>query len=176
MPSWYAIRTKPRQEQKALTHLLRQNFECHLPMARERRLVRGRYAQIISALFPGYLFSRLTMGEQNLAPIRSTQGVIGLTHFGLCIPPLPEGFVEQLQACDQNGSGIAIGAEEWVTGQKLLITDGPFAGLETVFAARDGAARVMVLLDILGRTQKLPLPEHHVRPLDGYANRYSTVR
>lgn len=163
MPQWYAIHTKPRQEKKALTHLARQGFECHLAMARERRLVRGRYTQVTVPLFPNYLFAHLSMGDDNVAPIRSTQGVIGFTRFGLHIPPLPEGFVESLQAHDPDACGIPIGATDWQPGQKLRVTDGPFAGLEAVFAARDGAERVFVLLNMLGGEQRLAIPEHHLR-------------
>ncbi len=167
MPRWYPIHTKPRQEQKALTHLLRQGFQCHLPLARERRLVRGRYTQITCTLFPNYLFARLKMGEDNVAPIRSTQGVIGLTRFGLQIPPVPEGFVEALLARDPDASGIPVGAQEWQPGQKLRITDGPFVGLEAVFAAHDGTARVIVLLNMLGQDQRLAIPEHQLRTASG---------
>lgn len=167
MPRWYSIHTKPRQERKALTHLLRQGFQCHLPLARERRLVRGHYAQITCALFPNYLFAHLEMGEDNVAPIRSTQGVIGLTRFGLQIPPVPEGFVEALLARDPDAKGIPVGAQEWQPGQKLRITDGPFVGLEAVFAARDGTARVIVLLNMLGQDQRLAIPEHQLRTASG---------
>lgn len=167
MPHWYSIHTKPRQEQTALTHLLRQGFQCHLPLARERRLVRGRYTQITCALFPNYLFAHLKMGEDNVAPIRSTQGVIGLTRFGLQIPPVPEGFVEALLARDPDAKGIPVGAQEWQPGQKLRITDGPFVGLEAVFAARDGTARVIVLLNMLGQDQRLAIPEHQLRTASG---------
>lgn len=167
MHRWYPIRTKPRQEQKALTHLLRQGFQCHLPLARERRLVRGRYAHITCALFPNYLFAHLKMGEDNVAPIRSTQGVIGLTRFGPQIPPVPKGFVEALLACDPDANGIPVGAQEWQPGQKLRITDGPFIGLEAVFAASDGTARVIVLLNMLGQDQRLAIPEHQLRIASG---------
>lgn len=167
MPRWYAVHTKPRQEQKALTHLLRQDFQCHLPLARERRLRRGHYTQVICPLFPNYLFLHLKMGEDNVAPIRSTQGVIGLTRFGLQIPPVPEGFVEALLARDPDARGIPVGAQEWQPGQKLRVTEGPFAGLEAVFAARDGSARVIVLLNMLGRDQRLAVPEHQLRIASG---------
>lgn len=167
MPRWYTIRTKPRQEQKALTHLLRQGFQCHLPLARERRMVRGSHTQVTAALFPGYLFAHLELGEQNIAPIRSTQGVVGLTRFGSHIPPLPEGFVEELQARDPGARGIPIGAGDWQPGQRLRVTEGPLAGLEAVFSARDSVARVIVLMKLLGRPQHLTMPEHQLRAAGG---------
>jgi hypothetical protein len=47
-PSWFAVYTKPRQEQTALEHLERQAFRCFLPMAvnpYQRRTAKRRCAQ-----------------------------------------------------------------------------------------------------------------------------------
>lgn len=163
MSHWYAIHTKPRQEETALAHLERQGFDCHLPRARERRLLRHRYTMVTLPLFPRYLFARLDLTAQNTAPIRSTQGVVGLVRFGLHLPPLPDGFVDMLRARDPDASGLALNNPDWRPGERLQIMEGPFAGLEALFAARDGAARVLVLMDLLGQAQRLSLPEHQLR-------------
>ena len=163
MSRWYAIHTKPRQEETALAHLERQGFDCHLPRARERRLLRHRYTMVTLPLFPRYLFARLDLATQNIAPIRSTQGVVGLVRFGLHLPPLPDGFVDMLRARDPDAAGLALHNPDWRPGERLHIMEGPFAGLEALFAARDGAARVLVLMDLLGQAQRLSLPEHQLR-------------
>lgn len=125
MSRWYAIHTKPRQEETALAHLERQGFDCHLPRARERRRTRHRYAMVTLPLFPRYLFARLDLATQNTAPIRSTQGVVGLVRFGLDPAPLPEGFVEQLREQDDRGCIPELG--DWQAGHALEVTQGPFA-------------------------------------------------
>lgn len=161
MARWYAIQTKPRQEETALLHLERQGYECHLPRIRERRLIRRRPVSVAVALFPRYLFACLNLATQNTAPIRSTHGVAGLVRFGLEPAPLPEGFVEQLREQDEQDGIPELGG--WQTGDALEVTDGPFTGLRAVFAARNGDARVIVLMELLGRTQRLALPEHQLR-------------
>ena len=161
MARWYAIQTKPRQEETALTHLERQGYECHLPRIRERRLIRRRYVSVTTALFPRYLFACLDLDIQNTAPIRSTHGVVGLVRFGLDPAPLPEGFVEGLR--DQDDRGCIPELAGWQAGDALEVIDGPFAGLRAVFAARDGNARVVVLMELLGQTQRLSLSEHQLR-------------
>lgn len=161
MARWYAIQTKPRQEETALVHLQRQGYECHLPRIRERRLIRRRPVSVAVALFPRYLFAWLDLATQNTAPIRSTQGVVGLVRFGLDPAPLPEGFVEQLRAQDERGCIPELAG--WQAGDALEVTEGPFAGLRAVFAARDGAERVIVLMELLGRTQRLAFAEHQLR-------------
>ena len=43
-------------------------------------------------------------------------------------------------------------------GEKLLIKEGPFSGLEAVFESYDGNERVIILLNFLNKQQKLTLP------------------
>lgn len=161
MARWYAVHTRPRQERTALLHLERQGFTCYLPLIRERRRIRRQTQWLSSALFPRYLFAHLDLARQNTAPIRSTQGVVGLVRFGLEPAALPDGFVDRLrQECGDAGATHVM---EWQAGEALEVTDGPFAGLRAVFAARDGEARVIVLMELLGRTQRLTLDEHQLQ-------------
>ena len=161
MARWYAVHTKPRQERTALLHLERQGFTCYLPLIRERRRIRRQTQWISSAFFPRYLFAHLDLARQNTAPIRSTQGVVGLVRFGLEPAALPDGFVDRLrQECGDAGATHVV---EWQAGEALEVTEGPFAGLRAVFAARDGEARVIVLMELLGRTQRLTLDEHQLQ-------------
>lgn len=161
MARWYAVHTKPRQEHTALTHLERQGFTCYLPLICERRQVRRQTQWVSSAFFPRYLFARLDLARQNTAPIRSTQGVVGLVRFGLEPAALPDGFVDRLRL--ECGAGGMTQVVEWQTGQALEVTAGPFTGLRAVFAARDGEARVIVLMDLLGATQRVTLHEHQLQ-------------
>ena len=41
--AWYVIHTKPRQEQRALTNLAQQGYQCYLPMITREKLGRGRW-------------------------------------------------------------------------------------------------------------------------------------
>ena len=58
-PNWFAVVTKPRQEQIALENLQRQGFECFLPMAKNPYQRRSKKRQrIVEPLFARYLFLR----------------------------------------------------------------------------------------------------------------------
>ena len=81
--NWFAVVTKPRQEQIALKNLQRQGYECFLPMAENPYQRRSKKQQrIIEPLFPRYLFLKAIAQHQNLAPVRSTKGVISMVRFG----------------------------------------------------------------------------------------------
>ena len=43
-------------------------------------------------------------------------------------------------------------------GERLLITEGPFAGIEAIFEMDDGESRAMVLIELLSKPTRLKLP------------------
>jgi transcriptional antiterminator RfaH len=160
MQHWYALHTKPRQEQRALEHLQRQGYEAYCPLIRERRGQRGEYRWLIAPMFPRYLFLHLRLGRDNIASLRSTRGVCGLVQFGGHIPPVPEEFIIGLQRHDANGTDVVQTLQSaWQPGQRVQIEEGPFAGLQAIFQARQGQDRVLVLLDLLGRQVPMRLTE-----------------
>ena len=56
--NWYLVHTKPRQEDIALSNLLRQDYECYLPTLPVEKLRKGGLALVEEPLFPRYLFIR----------------------------------------------------------------------------------------------------------------------
>lgn len=156
---WHAVRTKPRQEGVALENLTRQGYEAFLPMfptASRRR------ARADVPLFPGYLFVGVQVGEQTYGPIRNTFGVSGLVRFGDHVPALPETVITALREREQhlrNPSEMSLFA-----GDKVMVVDGPFAGLHGVFEMASGVHRVRVLLDLLGRNVSTTLAKAAIAP------------
>ncbi len=82
--AWFLVRSKPRQEAVALTHLARQGYESYLPLFANEKLVRRKPTVVQEPMFARYLFVRLdTSGQgQSWSPIRSTVGVSELVCFG----------------------------------------------------------------------------------------------
>ena len=159
MRRWYTVQSKPRQERVALANLLRQDYAAYLPHCTQRKLTRGRYQSLTAPLFPGYVFVELDPGQDNTAPIHSTIGCTGLVRFGTRMPALPAGFIERLRELEQREGALRIAEPEWAPGQRLSVTEGPFAGLNAIFKTRSGAERVIVLLEWLGAQRPVELPE-----------------
>jgi len=99
-PNWFAVVSKPRQEQTALENLQRQGFECFLPMAEnpyQRRSKKNK--PIVEPLFPRYLFLKAIASHQNLAPVRSTKGVLSMVRFGIELAVVPESVIHAIKSC-----------------------------------------------------------------------------
>jgi transcriptional antiterminator RfaH len=162
-PRWYLIQCKARQDERALEHLERQGFECYRPVYEKERIRRGRKELASVALFPSYLFIRLDRVHDNWLPIRSTRGVIQIVRFDENPLPVADGIVETIRRRTESQPT----REPYLTsGERVVITDGGFSGLEAIFVASHGDARVMLLLNILQSEQTLSFPIGSVRKLD----------
>jgi transcriptional antiterminator RfaH len=164
MKLWYAIHTKPRQEEHAAEQLRRQEFEIYLPRIKQARRFRQKWRDTIEPLFPRYLFIRLDLGADNVAPIRSTRGVTKLVSFDGLPATVPDALIDALLGSADPDTGLHHPHEDlFKPGASVTIVNGPLAGLEAIFKAHDGEARSIILLELLGKTQQLRINRDHLR-------------
>ena len=153
--AWFLLRSKPRQESVALTHLARQGYESYLPLFATEKLVRGKSTVVQEPMFARYLFVRLdTSGHergqgQSWSPIRSTVGVSELVCFGSRPARVDDILIATLREREtaQQASPTTLFAH----GDNVRITEGAFAGLEAIYQMNDAEGRAMVLLDLLSK-------------------------
>ena len=164
MDNWYAIHTKTGQEAVATEHLERQGYHTYLPLLCNSRRRRGKWRTVVEPLFPGYLFVQLDTNIQNIAPIRSTRGVIGPVRFGSELCRVPIEVIEQL-ICSQPDRDKPIDpARVFKPGDRVRIVEGPLAGVNAIFQTKSAEERVYLLLDLLGRTNQVVVSAHQVVP------------
>ncbi|ALK87373.1 transcription/translation regulatory transformer protein RfaH [Limnohabitans sp. 63ED37-2] len=162
MSNWYLIHTKIRQEHMALDHLERQGFECFLPLIRAEKLRRGALQVVQEPLFPRYLFIRLGTGleSQSWAPIRSTTGVSRLVSFGQVPAKIDDELVGELRAQSESSEVVL---RHFEPGEQVVVTDGPFIGVEAIYQMPDAEGRVIVLLNILSKQVKMTVLPASIR-------------
>lgn len=155
--SWYVVQAKPKQEFRALENLCNQGYTCFLPTLEKQKSSRGKLQKCIEPLFARYLFIRLGTTKCNWFPIRSTRGVSSMLAFGERFATIPDDWVEALR--NTPGQKMAL----LNPGEKVVIIDGPFAGLEGIFQMEDGNARAMVLIELMQQPQKLKFSIDNLR-------------
>lgn len=146
---WYVVRCKPREDARALEHLGNQGFEAFSPRCAVIRRTGTVRRKVIEPLFPGYVFVRLSPTRHDWSVLRSTRGVQYLVRFGLRAPSMPAALIDDLRALD--GMELGSPASRLKAGDRVRLLDGPFAGMEGVFAQRDGEMRACVLLECMQR-------------------------
>ena len=159
--AWYLVHTKPRQENVALANLERQGYECYLPQMRMERIRRRKAEIATEPMFPRYLFIRLDSSNQgkSWSPIRSTLGVSQLVHFGARAARVDDTLVDLLRQREQATPAEAM----FTSGDSVVITDGPFAGIEAIYQTADAEQRAFILLNILSKPVPMQIDAGRLR-------------
>ncbi len=151
---WLVIMTKPRMENEAKEHLIRQVFEVYLPLWVDLKRRPGGWQKVQSAMFPRYLFVRPTCSEQSISPILSTRGVSQMVRFGMMPAWASDGLIEEIRALEAFLQSQNSELEPFKKGDRVMVLDGPFKGVDAEVFACD-QQRVILLLQVLGKTQQL---------------------
>ncbi len=161
LQSWFAVLTKPRAEAEAQLCLTRQGFETLF--ARTRRSVRAATGMVVrtESLFPRYIFLHSDPSLQSLEPVRSTRGVSTIVRFGGQPAVVPDAEADQIrQRMDPEDGFVRLAPPELQPGARVRINEGPFSGMDAIFAAKHGEDRVRLLLSLLGSEREIVVPKH----------------
>lgn len=149
--NWFAVYSKPRQEQIAQENLQRQGFRCFLPMALNPYQRCSKQTPRIEPLFPRYLFINVIADQQSLGSVRSTVGVCKLVRFGMQLIQVPDLIINTIKnRCDPDTGLVQLKPAAVQVGDKVKVFDGPFAGIEGIFSQHKGQDRALLLMSMLG--------------------------
>ncbi len=165
MAKWYVVYAKPSQEVVAEENLRHQGYTTYLPRIKKLRRRRGKWKEVIEPLFSRYLFIQLSLGIDDISPIRSTRGVIGIVRFSIEPVAVPAIVIDALlQKTDVNTGVVMVNQTLFKPGDKVTIIDGPLARLEGIYQVSNGRERAIILLDILGHSQRVYLNQDVLSP------------
>lgn len=158
MSQWYVAQTHPHAEEKAFGHLKRQGFRAYLPRYQKSRRHARKVELVRAPLFPGYLFINLDVSSERWRPIKSTVGIARLICVGDKPLAVPEGIVEDIMSKESDDGLLEVmDPSPWAPGDTVQVTDGPLKGQVGWFQKLTDKDRVMVLLELLGRTVAMPV-------------------
>jgi transcriptional antiterminator RfaH len=162
---WYLIYTKPRQEKCALQNLEQQGYQCYMPLLPKEKLRQGALAVSDEPLFPRYLFINLAQDfmAKSWSPIRSTKGVSRLVRFGAEPARIDDALVDLLRA--HEATMLSEPERLFNHGERVKLTDGPFAGIEGIYQVPDSDRRVMVLIELIGKPVAVQVAQGGLRKI-----------
>lgn len=145
MLNWFLIYTKPRCEDSVSNKFVENGFEVLNPKIEERRYIRRKLQDVISPLFPCYIFVRFE-NPRDYRLIKYTRGVksvVGPENVPAAVPPE---IIDQIRE-RMEGGPIHIRPAMFTHGEEVSIKAGPLEGLEAVFEKElKGSERVSILL------------------------------
>jgi len=162
MKRWFVVHTQPNGETRALDNLLRQGFEPYLPCLIVKRRHARKVERVRRPLFPRYMFVRFDPDETRWRAINGTFGVSHLVTDGGTPAAVPFGIVEDIRAHEDDNGVIGLAPPAFRPGQALEILDGPMASRTGQFLNMPDRDRVILLLDLLGRSVRVTVPREAV--------------
>lgn len=153
---WFVVMTKPRMEVHAEKNLERQGFKAYLPRWVELKRRADSWQGVESIMFPRYLFVKPVKDEQSLSPIGSTRGVSQLVRFGAMPARASEELIREIQRLGAARNALSNQLSPFEYGDEVVVMSGPFKGVSAKVLSC-GQERVILLLQILGKIQRLEL-------------------
>jgi transcriptional antiterminator RfaH len=166
IPIWYAIRTHPKQENRAESNLQAWNVETFFPKIRDCRFneFTGEPSYFVKPLFPGYLFARFELNNL-LHKVRFTRGVHSVVCIGNDPAPVDDRVIDVIAAQTDATGFVKIGVD-LEPGARVVIQAGPFKGLTGIFERQASAAdRIKILLDCVCFQARVEVERNHVKAL-----------
>ena len=163
---WFALVVKPRHEKAVSRMLATKGYKTFLPLYQQRHTYsRGRFKVVELPLFPTYVFCRFEpwMGLQ----ILTTPGVFYVVGVGRTPAPLDDREIESLQIVAKAGHCAQPYPYLDAGRQRVLITDGPLAGVEGVLVYEKQSPRLVLSITLLQRSVLAEVDRGHVTSLSG---------
>ena len=150
MPAcWYVLRIKPHKERVVYRQLRAKDVDVYFPAVKVEPV--NPRASKVRPYFPGYMFVRIDLAQEGENVLRWTPGTTGLVRFGGVPASVPQNLIQELKKRIAQIQAAKVEEEsEFKQGDRVQITEGPFAGYEAIFDMHlSGKERVQVLLAYL---------------------------
>jgi transcription elongation factor/antiterminator RfaH len=169
---WYAICTRPKEEDRADLNLRSWSVQTFSPKFKERSASGyGRERESVSKpLFANYLFARFDANKQ-LHKINYTRGVSTVVSFAGSPVSIDDEIIDLLKARVGQDGFVSMDAdrvsEDLQSGDKVRINSGPFESMVGVFKRRTkDKARVKILLDAMNYQSHLEIEREMVEKVN----------
>ena len=155
---WHALRTRYQHEKVVAELLARQGFETFLPLYTTLHRWKDRTKQLSLPLFPCYVFLR--GGVDRRLQILQTPGVHSIVETARRPGVIPEPEIFAIRRAVENALRIEphpfLANGDWVR-----IKSGPLVGLEGILVRKQDQIRLVLSVDMLGRSVAVEVDPSH---------------
>jgi len=183
--TWYVVRSKVRQEDRAAYNIVRAGFDVYLPMMRKERKPRraNTYITVEQPLMPGYLFVGFASFAKHFGMIRACDGVQDFLGVQGEPIPIPSKAVVDMQVAeidmrfdDTRAARIHRGEEErtrrdnikkqFAVGKSVTVTDAkhPLADIQAIVDEVTCTGSVVALVNMFGQLVRAEFTANQLTP------------
>ena len=165
---WYAVCTRHQHEKAAARILEYKEFEVFLPLYKTRHRWKDRIKEVSLPLFPGYLFVR--DGLERCLPILTTPGICSIVSCGGRPTTIPSSEIEAVRRIVE--STLRVEPHPFLkSGDWVRVKYGPIAGVEGILLRNKNIARLVLSVEMLGKSAAVEVDATHVERIPARALR-----
>lgn len=156
-PQWYVLQTEPQRENSANGYLIGRRVRTYLPVVPQvtTRGIRRAKVTVHKPMFRGYLFVHLDLrvDQRACAACRSAPGVhrfvkfAATDHFAI----ISDKDMRHILDEEEKASDPATYVSRFAVGERVRVSDGPFAGHNVEICELGDEERIKVLVSLLQR-------------------------
>lgn len=162
--NWYVAYTQNSKEVVACQNLIEQGFDAYLPRFKKTRRHARKVDEVLTPLFPRYVFVGMTLDNEQWRSVNGTRGVSHLLCAGKDTPAcIPVCVIDALKSQEISDGIVPVASlSVFEKGDKVRVLEGAFKDQVAVFEKLDDADRVRLLLNFLGREMNVSMPVYAV--------------
>ena len=164
IPAWYVLHTKSRFENVVNEGLQKKTIEVFLPKITVPSRRKDRKKMIRVPLFPGYVFVNSNLHPNHHLDILKTVGAVKLIGDKSGPISVPDETIESLRIMVATEGDITTGYS-FSQGDRVLVVNGPFAGVIGIFDHFKGMDRIVVFIEALGQFASVEVDVADVEPV-----------
>ncbi len=170
---WYAIHTYSGYEEK-VAESIRQRingvdmadkiFDCIVPKEKQIQIKNGKRKVVDAKIFQGYVLVEMKLTDETWYIVRNTPGVTGFV--GADTTPTPVSEHEMRKIKKRMGVEEPKHQIDFVEGEVVSITDGPFKGFDGSVSEIDAVkGKLKVMVSMFGRDTPVELDALQVKKI-----------
>jgi len=156
---WYVVQVMPQRERVVNSLLEFKGYQSFAPTYGLRRHWSDRAKKLEVPLFPGYVFFR-SPGTRVSSLVCSTPGVVRILSFGGRASMVPDSEIDAVQRLTTLGKPQP--AEQFIEGQRVEVTSGPFAGVVGIVRKTKSKACLVVSVELIAQSIYVELEEDQI--------------
>lgn len=163
MLNWYLLYCKRSEQTRAKLNLERQGVICYYPQVEIEKIRHGKRCTQVEPLFPNYIFVQFDIEKIHTTSVRSTRGIVDFVRLGALPAKIADTLVEKIMQRDAGETTKRVEIPQ--QGDKLLIKEGPFAGIEAIFHEADGEKRAFLFINMINKKTRISLAHNQYKKI-----------
>jgi transcription antitermination factor NusG len=161
---WFAVHTRHHHEKTVAALLVAKGFQVFFPKYEATRRWADRWKRLTLPLFPGYLFFANEIDRR--LQLLCTPGVQSIVQTGSVPAPIPNEEIQQIRRLLD--SSLPVEPHPFLKeGDRVRINAGPLAGLEGLLSRKKDGLRLVLSVQLLGRSAAVSVDARIVEPVRG---------